>query len=440
MPTTPFSVPMTPMATGSVGGGPSRGQPVMMVGNGQPTNVPANTAGAPRKAGVNVANSFKRPEEVLSSIENISEYKMNLRPDKTFVLAIMAGVYIALGTLVAIMVGGGAPGVGATDPGLQKWLYAFMFPFGLVLVVIVGGELGTSSYSIMPVGWLAQRVSTWKVIRHWMIAYGGNLLGSLFVAGILIKCSEISASAPFADFLINGALKKVHLTWTESVIRGIGCNVLVCLAVWSAQAAEDITGKILALWFPIAAFVAIGFEHSVAQMAFIPAAMMLGAPITVGEFLGHALIPVTIGNIIGGLLVALPYWYVYWLPNHPIAIHKCDLGLDHCFRRQHPERAAAIEAAIAAKKANAAPTSPCPAGIKGGACASAACCGSAKATKVDFKMADPPAAGTGSAATSTTVSAVPSAAGSVCEDAEAHVPPSPVHLAHIAVPKEPIAM
>lgn len=365
-----------------------------------------------------------------------------------------------------------------------RWVFASLTPLLALLlqVVIVGGELGTSSYSIMPVGWLAQRISLWKVVRHWMIAYAGNLLGSLFVAGVLIKCSDISASAPYANFLVNGALKKVHLTWTESVIRGIGCNALVCLAVWyvvpllpfhhvpvpaavsrcsrsllsmthalssllvptysprwscrSAQAAEDVTGKMLALWYPVTAFVAIGFEHSVAQMAFIPAAMMLGADISVGEFLGNALIPVTIGNIIGGLLVALPYWYVYWLPNHPINIHKCDFGLDHCCRRQHPERAAAIEAAIAAKQANAAPTSSCPAGVKAaatmGACASTSCCAGAKATK-----AEPPAGETGSAATSTTVSAVPSAAGSVCVDEEAHVPPSPVHLAHIAVPKEP---
>jgi formate/nitrite transporter len=250
----------------------------------------------------------------------------------------MAGAYIALGTLVAIMVGGGSPGVALADPGLQKWLYAFMFPFGLVLIIIVGGELVTSNMSIMTLGVAAQRVSLWRLARNWLVVYLGNFAGSLFVAALLIQCTDLAEASPWHSFLVNGALKKVHLTWTQSVLRGVGCNWLVCLAVWSAQAAEDITGKILAIWFPITAFVAIGFEHCVAQMAFIPAAMMLGADISVGQMLGSAVIPVTIGNIIGALLVALPMYYVYWLPNPPVDIARCDFGLDHCCRRQHPAR------------------------------------------------------------------------------------------------------
>lgn len=277
-------------------------------------------------------------------------YKAALRPDKTLVLAFMAGAYIALGTLVAVMVGGGSPGVALSDPGLQKWLYAFMFPFGLVLIIIVGGELVTSNMSIMTLGVVAQRVSLWRLARNWLVVYLGNFAGSLFVAAVLIQCTDLAEASPWHSFLVNGALKKVHLTRTQSVLRGIGCNWLVCLAVWSAQAAEDITGKILAIWFPITAFVAVGFEHCVAQMAFIPAAMMLGADISVGQMLGSAVIPVTIGNIIGALLVALPMYYVYWLPNHPVDIARCDFGLDHCWRRQHPARAAEIAAAIAAKQ------------------------------------------------------------------------------------------
>lgn len=114
--------------------------------------------------------------------------------------------------------------------------------------------------------------------------------------------------------------KKVYgATWTQQVTRGIGCNWLVCLSVWCAMASEDVTGKILALYFPITSFVVIGFEHCIVNMFVLPGAMMVGADITIADFFARNLVPVTIGNLMGGLLVAVPYWFVYWLPAHPIS-------------------------------------------------------------------------------------------------------------------------
>lgn len=295
---------------------------------------PKKTAGAPRKGGVTTANSFKKPEEVVASIEVIAEYKMKLRPDKTFVLGITAGIFVGLGVVVGSSMSFGSPSL---EPGMSKFAYASLFPVVLMLVLILGGELVTSNMSIMTLGVLAQRVPIWKALRNLVVSYLGNLVGSLLVASILMKSTGLFDTGAVHNGFIAAAEKKVHLTWAQAVTRAIGCNFLVVAAVWMCQAAEDISGKILAIWFPICVFAAAGFEHSVANMTFIPAGMMLGADITVGQFLGRNLIPVTIGNIIGAMSLTIPYYYVYWLPNHPIDFKACDFGFRHCFRRPEGE-------------------------------------------------------------------------------------------------------
>jgi formate transporter len=200
-------------------------------------------------------SSLLQPEEIVASIEVIAEYKTKLRPDKTFVLAIMAGVYVGLGVLVGGIMAWGAPNA---DPGVNKFLYAALFPTVLMFVIIVGAELVTSNFGTMTLGILAQRVTLWQATRNILVAYIGNLIGSLLLAVILFQATGFVDPAPWHNAFIAAAEKKVHLTFLQTFVRAMGCNFLVNIAVWMAQASEDITGKILAIWFPIAMFACAG--------------------------------------------------------------------------------------------------------------------------------------------------------------------------------------
>lgn len=194
------------------------------------------------------------------------------------------------------------------------------------MVVICGSELFTGNVMYMTAGVLDGKSSIGDLCKNWAGSWVFNFVGALFVAFVLAYLSGLMTADPFmgnaltvantkalggASFLSAGKAVK-SITWVQALIRGIGCNWLVCLAVYMAVASDDIIGKIVGIWVPIMAFVTLGFEHSVANMFFIPLGMFLGAKISVVQLLWNNLIPVTIGNIIGGaLFVACAYWYVY---------------------------------------------------------------------------------------------------------------------------------
>ena len=165
----------------------------------------------------------------------------------------------------------------------------------------------------MTLGVLDGKATLGGLTKNWVLSWIFNFVGALFVAYVLAYMGGIVAKGPFLAKAITVAEGKVvGMDWTTAIIRGIGCNWLVCLAVWLANASDDITGKILGIWFPIMAFVCIGFEHSVANMFFIPLGWFCGAHISWYYIITANLIPVTIGNIIGGaLFVACIYWYTY---------------------------------------------------------------------------------------------------------------------------------
>jgi formate transporter len=199
--------------------------------------------------------------------------------------------------------------------GLSRVAGGIAFSLGLVLVVIGGAELFTGN-NLLAMAWAANRVTTAQVLRNWSWVYLGNLAGALgtallvFVAGI-----HTMGDGSVGETMIRIARGKVTLDPIVAVARGILCNVLVCLAVWLCMAARGVADKIIAIVFPISAFVACGFEHSVANMFFLPLGMVVAgsgvSPIGFGEVL-HNLFYVTVGNILGGtLLVALVYWFVY---------------------------------------------------------------------------------------------------------------------------------
>lgn len=271
---------------------------------------------------------------------------------KLLVLGFLAGAYIAFGALLSEIVAGGLSNGTITGAGGEVWKLALpaglvkfaagaVFPVGLMLVVIAGAELFTGNCMFASIS-VFNRESGFKGLAvNWTLVYLANLIGSIFVAFFLAyKCGFFNAM-PWAGWAATVANTKCGLDFATAFWRGVGCNWLVCLAIWLAISADDIVGKILAIWFPIMAFVTIGFEHSVANMFFIPlgifvannpaaAATLASANITTTNLIGSAgwynfvitnLVPVTLGNIVGAaLFVAALYWYVYM--RGPLCVSK----------------------------------------------------------------------------------------------------------------------
>jgi len=227
------------------------------------------------------------------------------------ILGILGGAFIALGSifyLVATQDGAGFVGV-----GLTKLVGGIVFSTGLILIVIAGGELFTGS-TLMSVPLMDRRISLMTMLRQWGIVYSTNFLGAILVAGIVYYSGIAQAgNHVLADHAIKIASTKAHLPFWEAFFRAIMCNWFVCLAVWLALSAQDLPGKVLGIVFPIAAFVAAGFEHVVANMFLIPYGIFLngGADVNWAGFI-HNAIPVTLGNIVGGaIFVGMAYWLAF---------------------------------------------------------------------------------------------------------------------------------
>ncbi len=256
--------------------------------------------------------AFKSPKAIVGAALNIGKAKTELSIPKMLVLGFLAGAFIAFGGLLAIVVGKGSPGIAAENPGMAKFIFGGVFPVGLLLVVIAGSELFTGNCGLITPACLAGKAKWSGLLKNWVFVYIGNLIGSLFVAFFLSYLTGITTGEPWLSASQAIAVGKVSKSFGALFWRGVGCNWLVCLAVWLAVASDNIIGKIWGIWFPIMAFVALGFEHSVANMFFIPLGIFLGADVTWGQFFITNLIPVTLGNIVGGAgLVGLVYWWLY---------------------------------------------------------------------------------------------------------------------------------
>lgn len=256
--------------------------------------------------------NYNAPVKIAAEFIKSAEYKSALPTGKLLVYSVMGGAFIALGGLLSMVVAGGMPGIAASNPGLYKFVFGALFPLGLVLVVIGGAELFTSDCAVIPFGILNRRIPIWSLGKVWTLAYAGNFVGALLVAYLFAYQSGILHTDPWLSAVLKIGQYKTSGTFTEVFVKGIGANWLVCMAVWLAYGAKDVMGKVVALWFPVMCFVAFGFEHSIANMFFIPTAILSGAPISMNQFLVGNLLPATLGNIVGGaLFVALPYWYMF---------------------------------------------------------------------------------------------------------------------------------
>jgi formate transporter len=256
--------------------------------------------------------AFKSPKAIVEAACTAGCAKTGLSIPKQLAMGFLAGAFIAFGGFLAIVVGRGSPALTEANPGLARFVFGAVFPVGLMLVVIAGSELFTGNCGVITPACLTGAARWNALIRNWVFVYIGNFVGSVFVALFLAYWSGLINGGALGDASAAIAEAKVAIPWWPALLRGIGCNWLVCLAVWMAIGAEDISGKILAIWWPIMAFVTLGLEHSVANMFFIPLGMFNGADVTIGQLLFSNLLPVTIGNIIGGAgFVGVVYWWIY---------------------------------------------------------------------------------------------------------------------------------
>lgn len=264
------------------------------------------------------------PAEIARKAEQIGVQKARLDALTLFVLAILAGAFIALGAMFATTVLAGSD---ALPFGFGRLLAGMVFCLGLILVIVGGAELFTGN-TLIVMAWAAGDLRVTDVARVWAIAYAGNLVGAVGTAGLVFLSGQyMLGQGAVAEAVLALAVAKTNADFTRALFAGILCNVLVCLAVWLSFGARSTTDKVLAIVFPVSAFVAAGFEHSVANMYIVPLGIFVKswAPAALWEQIGPVdlagltwsglvanLIPVTIGNIIGGGgLVGAVYWFVY---------------------------------------------------------------------------------------------------------------------------------
>ena len=256
--------------------------------------------------------SFYSPQEIVEKVNLATENRMKTSPQKIFVAAILGGAYIAFGSFLALIIGGNLPGIQAENIGIQKLIFGAVFPLGLMFVAIAGAELFTGNTAYFAPAVLSKRMKFYSPLKNGSIVYIGNFVGAIIVAWLFAYYTGMLNETFALENAISIGEYKVSQPFMVTLVKGIICNWMVALAMWIAYAAKDIAGKIIGIWFPIMAFVAMGFEHCVANMFFIPTAIFYGADISWFEFLFKNLLPVTIGNIIGGgLLVGTAYWYLY---------------------------------------------------------------------------------------------------------------------------------
>lgn len=270
--------------------------------------------------------SFFSPAEIAEGFIETGRKKAALSPFSQFALGILAGAFIAFaaeGSNVAIHT--------MASVGLAKALAGALFSVGLMLVIVAGGELFTGN-CLMVLSLSERKISLGAMLRNWAVVYLGNFAGAILVAFLVLCSGQLGFSGGLlGGFTIKVAAYKTSLSFIEAFVMGIMCNWLVCLAVWMAAGTKDMAGKLLAIFFPIWLFVTSGFEHSIANMYYIPAgifakgnrawvnaAISLGSTqekidsLTWASFALGNLLPVTLGNIVGGgLFVGMAYWFIY---------------------------------------------------------------------------------------------------------------------------------
>ena len=247
---------------------------------------------------------YVNPKELLQEAVQLAKRKSDLSVRDMLIRGILAGAFLGYATSLAVVV---------TSQGLPPIVGAILFPVGFVMLALLGLELVTGNFALLPAGVMAGTVGVTRLLRNWAWVYAGNLFGSVLYAALFylaITNWRTGNGGAIADLLKLAAQKKTlaYVTlgpsgWATALVKGVLCNWMVTIGAVLALVSRSTVGKIAAMWLPIMTFFALGFEHSVVNMFLIPSGMMLGAPISVGQWLFWNLLPVTIGNLVAGTLL-----------------------------------------------------------------------------------------------------------------------------------------
>ena len=251
------------------------------------------------------------PKEIVQEAVRLAKTKSSLSIRDMLIRGMLAGAFLGYATSLALIV---------TAQGLPPIMGAILFPVGFVMLVLLGTELATGNFALLPAGLLGGEVSFAKLLRNWSWVYLGNLLGSVLYAALFFlavtNCGKTPGGA-LGDLAVQAAQKKTlaymalgAAGWGSALVKGILCNWMVTIGAVLALASRSTMGKVLAMWLPIMTFFAHGYEHSIVNMFLIPAGMMFGAPVSLGKWLLWNQLPVTLGNILSGALFTGAAFYV----------------------------------------------------------------------------------------------------------------------------------
>lgn len=248
------------------------------------------------------------PSEIAARIEKQGIQKSKHSPTRLFVLAILAGAFISIGAVFYLVV----INESTFGFGITRLFGGLAFSLGLILVVIAGAELFTGN-NLMAMAWADRKISIKDLLRNWLISYFGNVVGCLLTV-ILVWYAGIHElnNDSLEKSAIQIAQSKISLDFSEAFARGILCNALVCIAIWLVMACRSVTDKILAIIFPITAFVTIGFEHSIANWFLLPYAKLLDSSIPMADGLLN-IAAVTAGNLVGGTILVAGIYYIAYV-------------------------------------------------------------------------------------------------------------------------------
>jgi formate/nitrite transporter len=271
------------------------------------------------------------PVEMLRLAEQAGVAKAKLSWLDLIVKSFLGGVFIALGGAFDLVIAGGSPGLRASNPALATLLGALVFPIGFVIVMCFNLELCTSNMFVMAYAALRRRITVYDLLKNWIVSYVLNIAGALFYAGILCYWSDTLSTSAQKDYAGTQANGRVNVNWGYNVTRGIMCNWLVSVAFMFFTQSRDLLSKIVGIYIAIATFVAMGYQHSVANYFMVPIGMFYGTEFGVGKFIWACCIPVTLGNIIGAAFFgAVGMWMVYG--RHEMSVKELDRQISYADR------------------------------------------------------------------------------------------------------------
>jgi len=256
------------------------------------------------------SSTIKAPRDAYIAFAEKGASNAKMAKTKILHQAIMGGCYVGFGGLLSLSIAGNLGGIGATNPGIPKMAFAALFPVNLLLIVCTGGQLFTGNSATGAAARYEGLVTTREMLKSWTMSLIGNVIG----------CGMFALAAYYAGMLTGGtaglctstALNKCRASFGQTVVKAILCNWMVSLAVFLAGASNDMAGKLVGCWFPISTFVAIGLEHSVANLFIMPAALLLKVPLTFTDVVLRNILPVLLGNAIAGaIVVSASYSYQF---------------------------------------------------------------------------------------------------------------------------------